>query len=93
MPPRVKVSRRTVGDSRRQKELSMQNSIACGTETIGASQRQFAEFMHEQLNRIEKFRKYLCKHGGTEISLEQAVNIWIERGYAAAFRRRYGQKL
>lgn len=49
----------------------------------------FAEFMQKQVTRIERFRRYLCRRQHCEISFDNAVTVWIERGYAAAFRRRF----
>lgn len=57
----------------------------------GTAQQKFTEFMHEQVRRIEKFRRHLCRHRGGEISHDYAVTVWIERGYAQAFRRRFEQ--
>lgn len=56
-------------------------------------QQRFAEFMQEQVKRIEKFRRYLCRRQHCEISFDNAVTVWIERGYAAAFRRRFEEQV
>jgi len=66
-------------------------SIGCVAQSSAMAQRMFTAFMHEQVRRINKFRQHLCRQRGCEISHEYAVSIWIERGYAAAFRRRFEQ--
>jgi hypothetical protein len=69
------------------------NSHGASSETMrrATTQQRFTEFMHEQVRRIEKFRRHLSRCRRCEISHELAVSVWIERGYAAAFRRRFEQ--
>jgi len=74
-----------------EKNLAMtsQTSINSDTKWRATAQQKFTSFMQEQVNRVERFRQHLCRHQRCEISLEYAVSLWIERGYAAAFRRRF----
>jgi len=55
------------------------------------TQQRFTEFMHEQVRRIEKFRRHLSRCRRCEVPHDLAVSVWIERGYTAAFRRRFEQ--
>lgn len=64
-------------------------SLGCETQQHTTAQEQFTRFMQEQIQRITKFRHHLCRQHGCEISHDHAVRVWIERGYAAAFRRRF----
>jgi hypothetical protein len=64
---------------------------SCDAQRSAIAQQKFTEFMHEQVRRINEFRQLLCRQRGCEISHEYAVSIWIEQGYAAAFRRRFEQ--
>lgn len=66
-------------------------SLGCEEQPLLTAQEQFTRFMHEQVCRINKFRRHLCRQRGCEISRDYAVRVWIERGYAAAFRRRFEQ--
>jgi len=61
----------------------------CEVQQNAMVQQGFTVFMHEQVRRINKFRQHLCRQRGCEISHEYAVSVWIERGYAAAFRQRF----
>jgi hypothetical protein len=67
-------------------------SMSCDLQQNAIAQQKFTEFMHEQVRRINEFRQHLCHQHGCEISHEYAVSIWIERGYAAAFRQRFEQR-
>ncbi|MGH7449798.1 MAG: hypothetical protein ACRENG_00480 [bacterium] len=64
-------------------------SIFSNTPLSATAQRRFTEFMHEQVSHIERFRRHLCRHRRCEVTREHAASVWIERGYAAAFRRRF----
>jgi hypothetical protein len=64
--------------------MAGQTDIGSETTWRTAAQQKFTGFMHEQVRRVERFRHQRC-----EISLEHAVSLWIERGYAAAFRQRF----
>lgn len=64
-------------------------SLSCEAQHYSTTQEQFTRFMQEQVQRITRFRHHLCRQHGCEISHEYAVRVWIERGYAAAFRRRF----
>jgi hypothetical protein len=66
-------------------------SIGCEAQQCKMAQQRFTEFMREQVRCINEFRQHLCRQHGYEISHENAVSIWIERGYAAAFRQRFEQ--
>jgi len=66
-------------------------STGCDMQQSTIAKQMFTAFMHEQVRRIDKFRRHLCRQRGCEISHEYAVRVWIERGYAAAFRRRFEQ--
>jgi len=66
-------------------------STGCDVQQSPMAQQRFTAFMREQVRRINKFRQHLCRQRGCEISHEYAVSVWIERGYAAAFRRRFEQ--
>lgn len=66
-------------------------SLGCEVQQPAAAQEQFTLLMHEQIRHINKFRRHLCRQHGCEISHDHAVHVWIERGYAAAFRRRFEQ--
>jgi hypothetical protein len=66
-------------------------SVSSEATWKATTQQRFTEFMHEQVHRIEKFRRHLSRCRRCEISHELAVSVWIERGYAAAFRRRFEQ--
>jgi hypothetical protein len=71
-------------------EKTMNAQITSSGVTWKATpQQRFADFMREQVQRIEKFRRHLSRCRRCEISHELAVSVWIERGYAAAFRRRF----
>lgn len=50
----------------------------------------FSNFMLAQIQSMEKFRQSITRHTGREITSEQAAFMWIEQGYAAAFRQRFG---
>jgi hypothetical protein len=52
-------------------------------------ERNFSEFMHQQINHIERLRRWLVRHQGSEITPEQAALVWINRGYAGLFRRHF----
>ncbi|MCI0692754.1 hypothetical protein L0337_12220 [candidate division KSB1 bacterium] len=69
--------------------MASQTSIGSESKWRTAAQQKFTDFMHEQVRRVERFRRHLCRHQHCEISPEYAVSLWIERGYAAAFRRRF----
>jgi hypothetical protein len=69
--------------------MAGQTDIGSETTWRTAAQQKFTGFMHEQVRRVERFRRHLCRHQRCEISLEHAVSLWIERGYAAAFRQRF----
>lgn len=55
----------------------------------GNSRAGFARFMLAQIQTMEKYRQTLSRRSGKEITSEQAAFMWIERGYAAAFRQRF----
>ncbi|MCG3118019.1 MAG: hypothetical protein ALAOOOJD_00152 [bacterium] len=67
--------------------------ISNPTRIESTMQQRFTEFMQEQVTRIERFRRYLCRRQHCEISFDNAVTVWIERGYAAAFRRRFEEQV
>jgi hypothetical protein len=73
----------------RDQVMAGQTNIDSETTWCAPTQQKFTEFMHEQVRRIERFRRHLCRHQRCEISPEYAVNLWIARGYAAAFRQRF----
>jgi len=64
-------------------------SMGCDVEHRVMAQQSFTAFMHEQIQCIDQFRQQLCRQQDCEISHEYAVRVWIERGYAAAFRQRF----
>jgi len=66
-------------------------TTSCDMQQSAMAQQRFTGFMHEQVRRINEFRQHLCRQHGCEISHDYAVSVWIERGYAAAFRRRFEQ--
>lgn len=53
------------------------------------SRSSFARFMLAQMQTMEKYRQTLSRRAGKEITSEQAAFMWIEHGYAAAFRQRF----
>ncbi len=58
----------------------------------GCARESFADFMLAQIQTMEKFRQTIVRRTGREVTSEQAAFMWIERGYAAAFRRRFGPR-
>lgn len=56
---------------------------------MGNCERNFAEFMRQQMMHIERLRRWLARHHGGEITREQAAVVWCDRGYAALFRRHF----
>jgi hypothetical protein len=58
-------------------------------DNMNHCERNFSDFMHQQINHIERLRRWLVRHQGSEITPEQATVFWCDRGYAALFRRHF----
>lgn len=56
---------------------------------MNVSELFFTEFMRQQITHIERLRRWLVRHQGGEITPDQAAFVWINRGYAALFRRHF----
>ena len=56
------------------------------------SDQNQSDYMALQLMEIESFRRSLSLHSDEQISLQEAIMLWVSEGYAEKFRLGYRVK-